>query len=135
MKKNTNIKLVCNAKAMHPLRVLTDNRCFSIWAAYALFSAGLCGWLLISTAGWELTIGILAIHIFPILCRFKAPLPRLFFNPFGGWKVSASIVALHLAFFMCRGVNLLKPASAGGRMVTEAKAPATSQKGTNLLRN
>ena len=117
MKKNTNKKLVCNAKAMHPLRVLTDNRCFLIWAAYALFSAGLCGWLLISTAGWELTIGILAIHIFPILCRFKAPSPRLFFNPFSG------------------GNDLLKPASAGGRMVTEAKAPATSQKGTNLLRN
>ena len=104
MKKNTNIKLVCNAKAMHTRRVLTDNRCFSIWAAYALFLVGLCGWLLISTAGWELTIGILAIHIFP-------------FNPFKG------------------GGDLLKPASVGGRMVTEAKAPATSQKGTNLLRN
>jgi len=117
MKKNTNIKLVCNAKAMHPLRVLTDNRCFSIWAAYALFLAGLCGWLLITTAGWELTICILAIHIFPLMCRFKAPSPRLFFNPFSG------------------GNDLLKPASAGGRMVTEAKAPATSQKGTNLLRN
>ena len=118
MKKNTNKKLVCNAKAMHPLRVLTDNRCFSIWVAYALFSAGLCGWLLISTAGWELTTGILAIHMIPLtLCRFKAPSPRLFFNPFGG------------------GGDLLKPASAGGRMVTEAKAPATSQKGTNLLRN
>ena len=117
MKKNTNKKLVCNAKAMHPLRVLTDNRCFSIWGAYALFSAGLCGWLLISTAGWEITTGILAIHIVPLLCRFKAPPPRLCFNPFGG------------------GGDLLKPASAGGGMVTEAKAPATSQKGTNLLRN
>ena len=41
----------CNAKAMHIHRVLTDNRCFLIWGAYALFSAGLCGWLLISTAG------------------------------------------------------------------------------------
>ena len=102
MNKNINKKLVCNANAMHPLQVLTDKRCFSIWAAYALFSAVLCGWLLVEAAGW---------------------------------KVSASIVALHLAFFMCRGVNLLKPASAGGRMATEAKAPATSQKGTNLLRN
>jgi hypothetical protein len=116
MKKNTNIKLVCNAKAMHPLRVLTDNRCFLIWGAYALFSAGLCGWLLISTAGVGITFGILAIHISYILCRFKAPHPRLFFNPFSGG-------------------DLLKPASAGGRMVTKAKAPATSQKGTNLLRN
>ena len=117
MKKNTDKKLVCNAKAMHPLRVLTDNRCFSIWVAYALFSAGLCGWLLITTAGWELTLGILAIHMIPlILCRFKAPSPRLSFNPFSGG-------------------DLLQPASAGGRMVTEAKAPATSQKGTNLLRN
>tara|TARA_R110002020_G_scaffold189481_4_gene388683 strand:- start:5319 stop:5612 length:294 start_codon:yes stop_codon:yes gene_type:complete len=97
VKKNMNKKLVCNANAMHPLQVLTDKRCFSIWAAYALFSAMLCGWLLIEAAGW---------------------------------KVSASIVALHLAFFM-----VLKPASAGGRMVAEAKAPATSQKGTNLLRN
>jgi len=117
MKKNTNIKLVCNAKAMHTRRVLTDNRCFSIWAAYALFLVGLCGWLLISTAGWELTIGILAIHLIPLMCRFKAPSPRLSFNPFKG------------------GGDLLKPASVGGRMVTEAKAPATSQKGTNLLRN
>ena len=117
MKKKYNKKLVCNAKAMHPLRVLTDNRCFSIWGAYALFSAGLCGWLLLSTAGWALTIGILAIHIVPLLCRFKAPSPRLSFNPFGG------------------GGDLLKPASAGGGTVTEAKAPATSQKGTNLLRN
>ncbi len=117
MKKIYNKKLVCNAKAMHPLWVLTDNRCFSIWGAYALFSAGLCGWLLISTAGWEITTGILAIHIVPLLCRFKAPSPRLSFNPFGG------------------GGDLLKPASAGGGMVTEAKAPATSQKGTNLLRN
>ena len=117
MKKIYNKKLVCNAKAMHPLRVLTDKRCFSIWGAYALFSAGLCGWLLISTAGWEITTGILAIHIVPLLCRFKAPSPRLSFNPFGG------------------GGDLLKPASAGGGMVTEAKAPATSQKGTNLLRN
>ena len=110
--KKTKKEVARNAKAMHTRRVLTDNRCFSIWAAYALFTAGLCGWLLISTAGWELTIGILATHIFPILCRFKAPSPRLSFNPFGG------------------GGYLLKPASAGGRMVTEAKAPATSQKGT-----
>jgi len=114
--KTENKRVDCNAKAMHTLQVLTDNRCFSIWAAYALFSAGLCGWLLITTAGWELTIGILAIHIFPILCRFKAPSPRLSLNPFNG-------------------EDLLKPASAGERMVTEAKAPATSQKGTNLLRN
>jgi len=113
--KKTKKEVDRNAKAMHIHRVLTDNRCFLIWAAYALFPAGLCGWLLISTAGWELTIGILAIPMFSLLCRFKAPPPRLFFNPFGE--------------------DLLKPASAGGRMVTEAKAPATSQKGTNLLRN
>jgi hypothetical protein len=104
MSVKTKKEVACNAKAMHPLRVLTDNRCFSIWAAYALFSAGLCGWLLISTAGWELTIGILAIPMFSLLCRFKAPPPRLFFNPFSGG-------------------DLLKPASAGGRMVTEAKSP------------
>ena len=102
----------CNAKAMHIHRVLTDNRCFLIWGAYALFSAGLCGWLLISTAGVGITLCILATYIVPLLCRFKAPHPRLSINPFSG------------------GEDLLKPASAGGRMVTEAKAPATSQKGT-----
>jgi hypothetical protein len=49
-----------------------------------------------------------------------------------GWNVSASIVALHLAFFMCRGVNLLKPASAGGRMGAKVAASAPGAERNNL---
>lgn len=113
--KKTKIKLARNAFAMHSEPVLTNFTCSAIAAFYAAFALSVCGWLLISTAGWELTIGILAIHMIPLtLCRLKARPSCL--SPFSG-------------------KNLLKPASAGGRMVTEAKAPATSQKGTNLLRN
>jgi len=96
------IKLSRNAFAMHNEPVLTDFPCSVISAFYAAFATGLVGWCLISTAGWELITGILAIHIIPaiLLCRFKAPPSRLL-NPFS------------------RGGEFQKPASAGGRIGAE----------------
>jgi len=109
--KKTKIKLSRNAFAMQTKPVLTNYTCSAIAAIYAAFAAMVCGWLLISTAGWVLTIGILAIHIIPLtLCRLKARPPCL--SPFSG-------------------KNLLKPASAGGRMGAKVVASAPGAERNN----
>jgi|TARA_R110000824_G_C14717237_1_gene624615 hypothetical protein len=110
--KKTKIKLARNAFAMHSEPVLTNFTCSAIAAFYAAFALSVCGWLLISTAGWELTIGILAIHMIPLtLCRLKARPSCL--SPFSG-------------------KNLLKPASAGGRMGAKVTASAPGAERNNL---
>ena len=114
MKRNNTID--CNADAMQIRRVLTNRPCLWVFLGFSFLAAGVVSWCLISTAGWEATFGILAIHIIFCLRLFIAPHPRLSSNPF-------------------KGEDLLKPAGAGGRMVTEAKAPATSQKGTSFHAN
>jgi len=109
--KKTKIKLSRNAFAMHTEPVLT-NYSSVIAAVYAAFAAAVCGWCLLSTAGWGLTIGILAIHMIPLtLCRFKARPPCL--SPFSG-------------------KTLLKPASAGGRMGAKVAASAPGAERNNL---
>ena len=115
--KKTKIKLSRNAIAMQSVGVPIDRPSLWVFRAFTAFAAGMVSWLLISTAGAGITLCILAIHIIPIiLCRLMAPHPRLSFNPF-------------------KGEALLKPVSAGGRRVTRVEAPATTQKGTSLLRN
>ena len=114
MKRNNTID--CNADAMQIRRVLTNRPCLWVFLGFSFLAAGVVSWCLISTAGVVATVGILATHLIVCLRYFLAHHPRLSSNPF-------------------KGDDLLKPAGAGGRMVTEAKAPATSQKGTNLLRN
>ena len=117
MSEKTKKEVARNAAAMQSVGVPIDRPCLWVFFAYTAFAAGMVSWLLISTAGWEAIICILAIHIiFSLRLFFIAPHPRLSFNPF-------------------KGEALLKPASAGGRMVTRVEAPATAQKGTNLLRN
>ncbi len=107
--------LARNADAMQIRRVLTNRPCLWVFLGFSFLAAGVVSWCLISTAGWEATFGILAIHIIFCLRLFIAPHPRLSSNPF-------------------RGENLLKPVCAGGGKVTRVEAPATAQKGTNLLR-
>jgi len=108
--------VACNANAMQIERVLTDRPSLWVFFGYTTFAAGAVGWFLISTAGVVATVGILATHLIVCLRYFLAHHPRLSSNPF-------------------KGDDLLKPAGAGGRMVTEAKAPATSQKGTSFHAN
>tara|TARA_R100000687_G_C6402257_1_gene142460 strand:+ start:139 stop:483 length:345 start_codon:yes stop_codon:yes gene_type:complete len=108
--------LARNADAMQIRRVLTDRPSLWVFFGYTTFAAGAVGWFLISTAGVVATVGILATHLIVCLRYFLAHHPRLSSNPF-------------------KGDDLLKPAGAGGRMVTEAKAPATSQKGTSFHAN
>ena len=107
--------LARNASALHSQRVPTDRPSLWVFLGYTAFAAGVVSWCLISTAGVGATLCILAIHIIFCLRLFIAPHPRLSSNPF-------------------RGENLLKPVSAGGGKVTRVEAPATAQKGTNLLR-
>jgi hypothetical protein len=69
-----------NANAMQTDSVLKDRKCKIVFMAYATAMLSLSAWCLVSTAGVGITIGILATHISYILCRFKAPHPRLFFT-------------------------------------------------------
>jgi hypothetical protein len=109
---STKIKLARNAFAMHSEPVLTNFTCSAIAAFYATFALSVCGWCLLSTAGWKTTIGILAIHVIPLtLCRLKARPSCL--SPFSR-------------------VNLLKPASAGGRMGAKVAASAPGAERNNL---
>ena len=102
MKRNNTID--CNADALQIERVLTDRPSLWVFIGYTALAAGMVSWCLISTAGWEATFGILAIHIIACARHFWPPHPRLSSNPFGN-------------------KDLLKPVSAGGRNDGEAARP------------
>ena len=100
--------VACNANAMQIRRVLTNRPCLWVFLGFSFLAAGVVSWCLISTAGWEATLCILAIHTIVLLRYFTAPHPRLF-NPF-------------------KGESLLKPVSAGGGNGVRPASPTPRRK-------